>query len=702
MCEKLKNIRNIGIMAHIDAGKTTTTERMLYYTGINHSLGEVHEGTATMDWMKQEQERGITITSAATTIYWKRNKIDYRINIIDTPGHVDFTAEVERSLRILDGAVALFCAVGGVEPQSETVWRQADKYEVPRICYVNKMDRVGADFFSVVKQINDKLKANPVPLQIPIGAEDNFVGVVDLISNKAYIWDDESLGEKFFEVEVPEDIQETVKQYRDMLIEGVAEESTELFEKYIEDPNSITEEEIVAMIRKATIERKITPVICGSSFKNKGVQVLMDAVTAFLPSPLDMPPVKGIHSVTRNEVFFKPSIEEPLCAVAFKITSDSFVGKLAFIRVYSGVLKVGEQVLNASTGKKERISKILQIHANKQKQLDKLETGEIGAAVGFKEIRTGDTLSDVKQPVVLESMMFPDPVISLAVEPKEQKDVDKLSIAFNKLSEEDPTFKVRIDEETGQTIISGMGELHLEILLDRLNREYNIPCNQGTPQVAYKEKIRQRTNFVKLYKKQTGGKGKFAEIQFEISAADDDNVKGLQFINEIKGGDIPKEFVPAIEKGFKTAMYNGALAGFPVHNAKIKVYGGSYHQEDSDSLSFEIAASIGFREACKQAGMDLLEPIMRLEVLTPDDYLGEVTSDLNKRRGQVSSVESKINGQTVKAFVPMANMFGYVTTLRSLTSGRAVSSLEFSHYAVTPKEQAQEVIYKIKGLKIEL
>jgi elongation factor G len=701
MSEKILNIRNIGIMAHIDAGKTTTTERMLYYTGINHSIGEVHDGTATMDWMKQEQERGITITSAATTIFWKRNKTDFQINIIDTPGHVDFTVEVERSLRILDGAVALFCAVGGVEPQSETVWRQANKYNVPRICYVNKMDRTGADFFSVVKQIKEKLGANPVLLQIPIGAEDDFKGVVDLIANKAYIWDEESLGEKYFEIQVPEDINDVVKEYRDKLIEGVAEESNELLEKYLEDPNSISEQDIVAMIREATIKQKITPVICGSSFKNKGVQVLMDAVTAFLPSPMDMTAVKGVHPITKNEIERSPSIEEPLCAVAFKITTDSYVGKLAFIRVYSGVLKAGEQIINASTGKKERISKLVLMHANKQTQTDKLETGEIGAAIGFKEIRTGDTLSDIKNPILLESMMFPDPVISLAIEPKEQKDVDKLDVALRKLSEEDPTFKVRIDDETGQTIISGMGELHLEILLDRLNREFFIGCSKGIPQVAYKEAISKRIRHTKLYKKQTGGKGKYAEIQFEISPTDE-NIKGLQFVNEIKGGDIPKEYIPAIEKGFVSAMFNGALAGFPVYNAKIRLLGGRFHEEDSDALSFEIAASIGFREACIEAGMNLLEPVMRLEVLTPDDYVGEVTSDLNKRRGQVNNVDSKINGQIVKALVPMATMFGYVTTLRSLSSGRATSSLEFSHYAITPKEFAEEVIFKVKGIKIEL
>ncbi len=699
MSERLLHTRNIGIMAHIDAGKTTTTERILYYTGINHKIGEVHDGAATMDWMAQEQERGITITSAATTVFWKFNNKEYKINIIDTPGHVDFTVEVERSLRVLDGAIAIFCAVGGVEPQSETVWRQADKYRVPRISYVNKMDRSGADFYKVLADIKEKLGAQPIPLQIPIGAEDGFEGVVDLITNKAYNWDSESLGAKYFEVPIPEAVKQDVEKYRIQLIEGVAEESDELFSKFLEDSNSITEEDIIREVRKATLNLKITPVLCGSSFKNKGVQHLLDAITAYLPSPIDVPSVTGINPFTEKEEIRHADSEEPFAALAFKIATDPFVGRIAFFRAYSGSLDAGSMVLNASTNKKERIARILQMHANKQNPLKRIEAGDIGAAVGFKQIRTGDTLTDIKHPLVLETIDFPEPVVSLAVEPKVQDDVDKLAISLRKLAEEDPTFNVRVDDETGQTIINGMGELHLEILIDRLKREFNIEVNKGKPQVAYKETITETVRHREVYKKQTGGKGRFAEIYIEIAPGDEE-VKGLQFENEVKDGNIPKEYIPAIEKGLKMAMQNGVLIGFPVNSLKVRLLDGSYHSVDSDALSFEVAANLAFRNACKEAKPALLEPIMKVEVNTPDQYVGDVSSDMNRRRGQVDNVETKIGNQIIKAKAPLAELFGYVTAVRTLTSGRAVSNIEFSHYAITPPNVQEDVLYKIRGYVI--
>jgi len=693
----LKHTRNIGIMAHIDAGKTTTTERILYYTGRSHKLGEVHEGSATMDWMVQEQERGITITSAATTVFWDFDQEKYKINIIDTPGHVDFTVEVERSLRVLDGAVALFCAVGGVEPQSETVWRQADKYKVPRLCFVNKMDRSGADFFGVLEQIKDRLGANPIPLQIPIGEEDSFKGVVDLIRNKAFVWDDSSKGVVVVEVPIPDDLVETAEEYRLKLIEGVAEDSDELLEKYLEDPDSITEEEVIAQIRKATVEMRISPVMCGSAFKNKGVQMLLNGVIQFLPSPLDVDAVKGINPRNEQEEIRKVSVDEPFSALAFKIATDPFVGRIAFFRVYSGVLESGSYVYNASTGKKERISRIMQMHANKQNPLDRIEAGDIGAAVGFKTIRTGDTLCVENKPILLESMSFPEPVIHVAIEPKTQADMDKMSIALAKLAEEDPTFRVRTDESSGQTIISGMGELHLEILIDRLKREFKVEANQGRPQVAYKEAITATAKHREVYKKQTGGKGKFADIIFEIGPADEGFV-GLQFVDEVKGGNIPREFMPAIQKGFKESLSNGVLAGYPVDSIKVRLIDGSYHAVDSDALSFEMSARLGYKEACCKANSILLEPIMKVEVLTPDEFLGDVTGDLNKRRAILREVTAKVSGQVIKADVPLSEMFGYVTSLRSLTSGRATSSMEFSHYSAAPENIAEEVVNKAKGI----
>jgi elongation factor G len=694
---KLQLTRNIGIMAHIDAGKTTTTERILYYTGRSHKIGEVHEGSATMDWMVQEQERGITITSAATTVFWDYDNNKYKINIIDTPGHVDFTVEVERSLRVLDGAVALFCAVGGVEPQSETVWRQADKYKVPRLCFVNKMDRSGADFYSVVSQIRERLGANPIPLQIPIGEEDTFKGVVDLIRNKAFVWDDTTKGVVMTEVPIPDDLIEVVEEYRLKLIEGVAEESDELLEKFMEDHNAITEDEILFHIRKATVEMRITPVMCGASFKNKGVQMLLNGVIQFLPSPLDVDAVTGLNPFTEKNELRKVDSNEPFSALAFKIATDSFVGRIAFFRVYSGKLESGSYVLNASTNKKERISRIMQMHANKQNPLDVIEAGDIGAAVGFKIIRTGDTLCEEKHPILLESMTFPEPVISVAIEPKTQGDMDKMSMALAKLAEEDPTFKVKTDEDSGQTIISGMGELHLEILIDRLKREFKVECNQGRPQVAYKEALISSASHREVYKKQTGGRGKFADIQFEIGPADD-NFVGLQFIDDVKGGNIPREFMPAIQKGFRESMTNGVLAGFPVDSIKVKVIDGSYHTVDSDSLSFEMAARIGYKNSCRKAKSVLLEPIMKVEVNTPDEYLGDVTGDLNKRRAVVREVTAKIGLQVIKADVPLSEMFGYVTSLRSLSSGRANSTMEFSRYQEAPDSIAEAVINKSKGI----
>jgi elongation factor G len=694
---KLNYTRNIGIMAHIDAGKTTTTERILYYTGINYKIGEVHEGAATMDWMVQEQERGITITSAATTVFWTYEGNKYKYNIIDTPGHVDFTVEVERSLRVLDGAIALFCAVGGVEPQSETVWKQADRYLVPRICFVNKMDRAGADFYDVLGQIKEKLGANPVALSLPIGAEENFVGVVDLIQMKAFYFDEASKGSNVIEKPIPADMLADVTEYRSRLIEAVAEQSETLLEKYMIDPESITVEEMMDCIRKATVKMDIFPVLCGASFKNKGVQSLLDAVAAYLPSPMDVEGITGINPDTELEEFRSVDPNDKFCALAFKIATDPFVGRIAFFRVYSGSLDAGSYVLNTTTGKKERISRIMQMHANKQNPLDRIEAGDIGAAVGFKTIRTGDTLCDEKFPIVLESMTFPEPVISLAIEPKGKDDVDKLDNALLKLAEEDPTFKVHTDHDSGQTIVRGMGELHLEIIVDRLRREFKVEVNQGAPQVAYKEAVTSVVRHREVYKKQSGGRGKFADIIFEMGPADE-GFKGLQFINEVKGGNIPKEFIPSVQKGFELAMTNGVLAGFQVESLKIKLIDGSYHAVDSDALSFELAAKVGFREAGRKAKCVLLEPIMKIEVFVPDDYVGEVTGDLNKRRAYVEGIEAKIKTQIIKAKVPLSEMFGYVTSLRTNTSGRGASSMEFSHYAETPNNIAEEVIKKAKGL----
>ena len=703
----LNYLRNIGIMAHIDAGKTTITERVLYYTGISHKIGEVHDGAATMDWMEQEQERGITITSAATTTFWKyptkQGKIldhsnDYRINIIDTPGHVDFTVEVERSLRVLDGAVALFCAVSGVEPQSETVWRQADKYNVPRICFVNKMDRAGADFLNVVKEIKEKLNANPVPLQIPIGAEEKFKGVVDLITKEAIIWNDDDQGMSYEVVEIPDDLKDLVDEWRQKLVESVAEYDDNLLEKFFEDPDSITKEEMMSAIRKAVIDMSFSPVMCGSAFKNKGVQALLDAVCSYLPSPLDLPPITGSNPENDQEVVRKPSNQEPFAALAFKIATDPFVGRLCFFRVYSGKLNAGSYVFNNRNEKKERISRLMQMHSNKQNPIDVVEAGDICAGVGFKDIKTGDTLSDEKSKIILESMSFPDPVIGYAIEPKQQADIDRLGMAISKLVEEDPTLKVNTDEETGQTILKGMGELHLEIIIDRLRREFKVEINQGAPQVAYKETLLGSTKHQEVYKKQSGGRGKFADIVFEIGPKDEDYVgEGLQFVNQIVGGKIPREFIPSVEKGFKYAMENGPLAGFPIQNMKVRLYDGSFHDVDSDSLSFELASRIGFRESTKKASPVLLEPIMSVEVVTPDEFTGGVTGDLNKRRGIMKGMDMKGNAQIIKADVPLSELFGYVTDLRTLSSGRASASLTFSHYNNVPKNIADEIIKKNNG-----
>lgn len=678
-------------MAHIDAGKTTTTERILFYTGKNHKIGETHDGTATMDWMAQEQERGITITSAATTVFWKFKDRDYKINIIDTPGHVDFTVEVERSLRVLDGAIALFCAVGGVEPQSETVWRQADKYNVPRIAFVNKMDRAGADFFNVLKEIKEKLGSHPVPLEIPIGQEDMFKGVIDLVRNRALMYDEESKGAKLYEVPMPEDLKEVAAKYRKELIEGVAEEDNELLERYMEDENSITEEEIIKQVRKATCEQRIVPVLCGSAFKNKGIQNLIDAVCEFLPSPTDVPEIDGINPKTDEKVARQISVKAPFSALAFKIATDPYVGRICFFRVYSGCLESGSYVYNASTGKKERISRIMQMHANHQNPLEKIEAGDIGAAVGFKEIKTGNTLCDESAPIILESMSFPEPVISIAIEPKQQSDVDKFNNALAKLTEEDPTLQVMTDEASGQTILKGMGELHLDIILDRIKREFGVECNEGKPQVAYKEAILAEVEHREVYKKQTGGRGKFADIIFSLMPADE-GIKGLQFVNEVKGGNIPKEYIPAIEKGFKDAMNNGVLAGFPMESMKVVVKDGSFHPVDSDALSFEICARLAFKTAARKAQPVLMEPIMSVEVNTPDTYLGDVTGDLNRRRAILESITAKVGVQAVKAKVPLSQMFGYVTALRTITSGRANSTMEFSHYSQAPKDVTEEVL----------
>ena len=692
--------RNIGIMAHIDAGKTTTTERILYYTGRSRRLGEVHDGAATMDWMVQEQERGITITSAATTVFWNVNNKPYKINVIDTPGHVDFTVEVERSLRVLDGAVALFCAVGGVEPQSETVWHQSDKYKVPHVCFVNKMDRCGADFFRVVEQIKERLGANPIPLQIPIGSEDTFIGVVDLVKNKAFVWLDD-LGQQMEEVEIPEDMQELVADYRAMLLEGAAEDNEELFEKFMDDPESITEEELVAEIRKATISRRACPVLCGASFKNKGVQFLLDAIVKYLPSPNDIEDVVGINPKTEKEEIRKADSKEPFCALAFKIATDPYVGRLAFFRVYSGSLKSGSYVLNATTGKKERISRIMQMNANKQTPLDIIEAGDIAAAVGFKTIRTGDTLTSEDNPLLLESISFPQPVVQIAVEPKTQAEMDKLSLSLDKLAEEDPTFQVTTDDNSGQTIIAGMGELHLDIIIDRLRREFGVEINVGSPQVSYKESFTETVTHREVYKKQTGGKGKFADIEFEIGPADE-GVTGVQFINDIKGGAIPREFIVATEKGFKNALSNGVLAGFPMDSVKVRLYDGSTHPVDSDALSFEAAAHFGFKAAGVKAKSVVMEPIMKVEVRVPSEYVGDVSGDLNRRRSILREIQAEVSQQIIKADVPLSEMFGYITTLRTLTQGRANYSMEFSHYARLSDDLAEVVIKKAKGTYFSL
>ena len=691
--------RNIGIMAHIDAGKTTTSERILYYTGKTHKIGEVHEGAATMDWMAQEQERGITITSAATTTYWNWNNKHFKINLIDTPGHVDFTAEVERSLRVLDGAVATYCAVGGVQPQSETVWRQADKYNVPRIGYVNKMDRSGANFFEVVRQMKDILKANPCVINIPIGAEEKFKGVVDLLDMKALVWHDETLGAEFEVDEIPAELKDEAQVWRDKLVEQAAECDEKLMEKFFEDPSQITKEELIAAIRKGTLSMDLTPMCCGSSFKNKGVQTLLDYVCMFLPSPLDTPNVVGKNPRTGEEEDRKPEESEKTSALAFKIATDPYVGRLTFFRVYSGKVEAGSYVYNVRSGKKERISRLFQMHSNHQNPVDCIAAGDIGAGVGFKDIRTGDTLCDEDAPIVLESMDFPDPVIGIAVEPKTQKDLDKLSNGLSKLAEEDPTFTVKTDEQSGQTIISGMGELHLDIILDRLRREFNVECNQGKPQVNYKEAITQTVNVREVYKKQTGGRGKFADIIVNIGPKDEDYTEGpLQFINKVTGGNIPKEFIPSVQKGFESAMKSGVLGGFPMVGLKVELLDGSFHPVDSDQLSFEICAINAYKNACAKAKPVLMEPIMSLEVITPEDNMGDVIGDLNKRRGQVEGMDTNRSGaRVVKAMVPLAEMFGYVTALRTITSGRATSSMQYDHHAPVSSSIARAVLEEIKG-----
>jgi len=697
MSNDLRFTRNIGIAAHIDAGKTTTTERILYYTGVNYKIGEVHEGTATMDWMPQEQERGITITSAATRCFWNYRGNQYKINIIDTPGHVDFTVEVNRSLRVLDGLVFLFSAVDGVEPQSETNWRLADNYGVNRIGFVNKMDRQGADFLNVVKQVKEMLGGNAVPLQLPIGAEDKFKGVVDLVNFRGIIWNEHDLGMTYQIVPIPEDMMEEAKMYREKLLEAVAEFDDTLMEKYFADPNSISEREILDALRKATVANKIVPMLCGSAFKNKGVQTMLDYVCELLPSPLDKPDIVGTHPDTGEKVVRKPDPKEPFCALAFKIATDPFVGRLAYFRAYSGRLESGSYVYNSRSRNKERISRLFQMHANKQNPIDFVEAGDIAAAVGFKDIKTGDTLCDEKHPIVLEAMKFPEPVIGLAIEPKTQGDMDKLGMALSKLAEEDPTFRVHTDEESGQTVISGMGELHLEIIIDRLKREFKVEVNQGAPQVAYREALTAKVQHRELYKKQTGGRGKYADILFELGPVDEGFDGELQFVNEVTGGNIPREFIPSVEKGFRASMANGVLAGYPVKSMKVRLIDGSYHVVDSDSLSFEICAKQAFREAAPKCKPVLLEPIMKVEVLAPEQNMGDVVGDLNRRRGQILGMDSRGNSQVIKALVPLAEMFGYVTQLRTLTSGRATSTMEFSHYAEVPANIAEQVIAKAKG-----
>jgi elongation factor G len=697
MARDLKFTRNIGIAAHIDAGKTTTTERILYYSGLSHKIGEVHDGGATTDWMEQEQERGITITSAAVTVNWNYKGDKYHVNIIDTPGHVDFTVEVNRSLRVLDGLVFLFSAVDGVEPQSETNWRLANNYNVPRLGFVNKMDRSGADFLNVVKQVKEMLGSNAVPLQLPIGAEDDFKGVVDLVNWRGIVWNEHDKGMTFEEVEIPADMMDEALQYRELLLEQVAEFDDRLMEKFFEDPNSITEEEMLNALRQAVISGKIVPMLCGSSFKNKGVQTMLDYVMALLPSPMDQEAIQGINPKTDAPAERKPSYDEPFAALAFKIATDPYVGRLCFVRAYSGKLPAGSYVLNTRSDNKERISRIFQMHANKQIQIDELGAGDIGAVVGFKDIRTGDTLCAEGHPIVLESMVFPEPVIGLAIEPKTQADTDRLSIGLQKLAEEDPTFRVHTDEETGQTVISGMGELHLEIIIDRLKREFKVEVNQGAPQVSYREKITGSVDHREVYKKQTGGRGKFADIVVTITPQEDPEKTGLEFVNSIKGGNIPREFVPSVEKGFKDAMSNGVLAGFPIDSLKVELKDGSFHAVDSDSLSFEVCAKMAYRHALPNARPVLLEPIMKLEVITPEENMGDVVADLNRRRGMMKGMDDKNGAKVVKADVPLSEMFGYVTQLRTITSGRATSTMEFSHYEECPRNVADEVIAKVKG-----
>ncbi|MCM1377869.1 MAG: elongation factor G [Clostridium sp.] len=697
--DDLQFTRNIGIMAHIDAGKTTTSERILFYTGLTHKIGEVHDGAATMDWMEQEQERGITITSAATTTFWNYKDNKYKINLIDTPGHVDFTVEVERSLRVLDGAVAAFCAVGGVEPQSETVWRQADKYNVPRIGYVNKMDRSGANFFEVVRQVKDVLGATPLPIQIPIGAEETFKGVVDLVTMKAIFWHDETMGAEYSIDEIPDNLRDEAETWRDKMLETLAETDDVLMEKYFDDPTTITVDEIKAAIRKATLSMAVNPMICGSSFKNKGVQTLLDAVCAYLPSPEDAGAVEGHAVGDPDEILTRePSPEAPMAALAFKIATDPYVGRLCFFRVYSGNIDAGSYVLNTRSGKKERISRLFQMHSNKQNPKERIGCGDIGAGVGFKDIRTGDTLCDENAPIVLEAMEFPDPVIGIAVEPKTQKDLDKLGVGLQKLAEEDPTFRVETNEETGQTVISGMGELHLDIIIDRLRREFKVECNQGRPQVTYKEAITKPVELRETFKKQTGGRGKFADIIVRVEPADDDFEGSLQFVDEVKGGNVPKEYIPSVQKGFQTAMKNGVLAGYPVERLKVTLIDGSFHPVDSDQLSFELCAIQAFKKASEKAGPVLMEPIMKIEVVTPEESMGDVIGDLNKRRGQVEGMETSRSGaRIVKAKAPLAEMFGYVTALRTITSGRATSTMSFSHYSEVSPSIARSVLTEVQG-----
>ena len=695
---KLEQTRNIGIMAHIDAGKTTTSERILFYTGLTHKIGEVHDGAATMDWMEQEQERGITITSAATTTFWTYGDKKYKINLIDTPGHVDFTVEVERSLRILDGAVATFCAVGGVQPQSETVWRQADKYKVPRIAYVNKMDRSGANFYEVQRQMVDMLGAKACPIQIPVGEEDSFKGVIDLIAMKAIIWHDETMGAEYEIDEIPDNLRADAEEWRDKLLETLAETDETLMEKYFDDPSTITEDEIRNAIRTATLAMEIFPMLCGSSFKNKGVQTLLDAVCAYLPSPVDTPEVVGHAIDSDKEEVREVDPDAPMSALAFKIATDPFVGRLCFFRVYSGHIDAGSYVFNSRSGKKERISRLFQMHSNHQNPMETIGTGDIGAGVGFKDIRTGDTLCDENAPLVLESIDFPDPVIGIAVEPKTQKDMDRLGVGLSKLAEEDPTFVVNTNEETGQTVISGMGELHLDIIIDRLKREFKVECNQGKPQVAYKEAVTQTVDLREVYKKQSGGRGKFADIIIKFGPADEDFDGALQFVDEVKGGNIPKEFIPSVQKGFEKAMKSGVLAGYPLDSLKVTLVDGSFHPVDSDQLSFEVAAMMAFKEASEKASPVLMEPIMQLEVVTPEENMGDVIGDLNKRRGQVEGSEVNRSGaQVIKAKVPLSEMFGYVTALRTITSGRASSTMSFSHYAEVSSSIAKKILEELNG-----